>query len=159
MHEVTDVITLNFNKNMSTAAVFLDIEKAFDTTWHTGLLYTLSKLKFSVYLIKLIISYLTNRNFRVSVESEMSTPREMQAGVPQGSVLAPVLYNLYISDIPITPGFHLALYADDTCIYTTDRNKNYVIRKLKRGLNTMEERCEQWNIKINEDKTRPSSSL
>jgi hypothetical protein len=88
------------------------------------------------------------------VEGEMSTPREMQAGVPQGSVLAPILYNLYINDIPRTPEVHLAVFADDICIYTTDRNENYVIRRLQRGLNTMEKWCEQWNTKTNEDKTR-----
>jgi hypothetical protein len=88
------------------------------------------------------------------MEGEMSTPREMQAGVPQGSVLAPVLYNLYINDVPRTPGVHLALFADDACIYSTDRRESYVIRKLRTGLNTMEKWCEQWNIKINEGKTR-----
>jgi hypothetical protein len=65
---------------MSTAAVFLDIEKAFDTTWQPGLLYKLSKLQFSTSLIKLISSLLSQRKFRVSVEGEMSTPRYMQAG-------------------------------------------------------------------------------
>jgi hypothetical protein len=95
---LTDHITLSFNNNMSTAAVFLDIESAFDTTWHTGLLYKIAK--FPVCLIKLINSYLLNKKFRVSVEGEMSTPRVMQAGVPQGSVLAPILYNLYINNIP-----------------------------------------------------------
>jgi hypothetical protein len=65
---------------MSTAAVFLDIEKALDTTWHPGLLYKLSKMHFSTSLIKLISSFLSNRKFRVSVEGEMSTPREIQAG-------------------------------------------------------------------------------
>jgi retron-type reverse transcriptase len=151
---LTDHITLNFNNNMSTAVVFMDIEKAFDTTWHTGLLYKLAKLKFPVYLIKLMNSYLINRKFRVSMEGEMSTPRIMQAGVPQGSVLAPILYNLYINDIPRTPGVHLALFADDTCIYATDRNERYVKRKLQRGLSAIEKWCEHWNIKINEDKTR-----
>jgi hypothetical protein len=59
---LTDHVTLNFN-NMSTAAVLLDIEKSFDTTWHTGLLYKLSKMGFSTSLIKLIISFLSNRKF------------------------------------------------------------------------------------------------
>jgi retron-type reverse transcriptase len=108
-----DHVTLNFNK-LSTAAVFLDIEKAFDTTWHTGLLYKLSKLEFSTSLIKLISSFLSQRKFRVSVEGEMSTPRVMQAGVPQGSVLSPTLFNMYINDAPQTKGVHLALFADDT---------------------------------------------
>jgi hypothetical protein len=55
-------VTLTFN-NMSTASVFLDIEKAFDTTWHSGLLYKLSKSEFPTSLIKLIASFLTNRKF------------------------------------------------------------------------------------------------
>jgi hypothetical protein len=88
---ITDHITLNFNNKMSTAAVFLDIEKAFDTTWHPGLVYELSKLEFSTSLIKLISPFLSQRKFRVSVEGEMSLPREIQAGVPQGSVLSPTL--------------------------------------------------------------------
>jgi hypothetical protein len=76
---------------MSTAAVFLDIEKAFDTTWHHGLLYKWSKLEFSTIVIKLISSFLTEQKFRVSVEGKMSTPRHMKARVPQGSILSPTL--------------------------------------------------------------------
>jgi hypothetical protein len=123
---------------MSTAAVFLDIEKASDTTWHPGLLYKLSKMHFSTSLIKLISSFLSNRKFRISVEGEMSTPREIQAGVPQGSVLSPTLYSFYINDAPQNPGVYLALFADDTCIYCTDRKVGYVLRKLQRGLTSVE---------------------
>jgi hypothetical protein len=86
---LTDHVTLNFNNKMSTASVFLDIEKAFDRTWYPDLIYNLSKLEFSTSLIKLISSFPSQRKFRVSVEGEMSTPREMKAGVPQGSVLSP----------------------------------------------------------------------
>jgi hypothetical protein len=63
----------------------------------------------------------------------------MQAGVPQGSVLSPTLYNLYIND---TSGVNLALSADDTCLYTID---------LQHGLNSMVALYELWNIKINEE--------
>jgi hypothetical protein len=91
---LTDHVTLNFNNNMSTAAVFLDIEKAFDTTLHPGLLYKLSELHFWSSLIKLISSFFSNRKFRVMFEGELSTPRVMQAAVPQGSVLVPTLYSL-----------------------------------------------------------------
>jgi hypothetical protein len=58
---LTDHVSLNFNNKISTAAVFLDIEKAFDTTWHTGLLYKLSKFEFSINLIKLVSSFLSQR--------------------------------------------------------------------------------------------------
>jgi hypothetical protein len=112
---------------MPAAAVFLDIEKAFDTTWQHGLLYKLSKFKFSTNLLKLIGSFLSQQKFRVSVEGELSTPRYMQAGVPQGSVLSPTLYSLYINGTPQTPGVNLALFADDTCLYATDRKEGYVL--------------------------------
>jgi hypothetical protein len=106
-------------------------------------------------LIKLIGSYIiSHRKFRVSVEGELSTPREIEAGVPQGSVLAPTLYSSYINDTPQTPGVQLALFADDTYIYATERKEGYVLRKLQRGLTAMEAWCERWNIKINEDKTQ-----
>jgi hypothetical protein len=145
---------MNFNNNMSTAAVFLDIEKARKTTWHPGLLYKISKLQFPANLTKLINSFLTNKTFRVSVEGKLSTSRGIQSGVPQGSVLAPTLYSLYINNTPRTPGVHLAILADDTCIYATGRKESYAFRKLQSGLNAMEEWCENWNIKIKEDKTR-----
>jgi hypothetical protein len=78
----------------------------------------------------------------------------MQAGVPQGPVLSPTLYNLYINDTLQTPGMNLALFADDTCLYATDRKEVYVLRKIQRGLDSMAAWCKHWNIKINEDKTR-----
>jgi hypothetical protein len=82
---LADHVTLNFNNNVPTAAVFLDIDKAFDITLYTGLLYKLSELEFSTSLIKLIAYSLTDRKFRVLVEGEFSTPREITAGVPQVS--------------------------------------------------------------------------
>jgi hypothetical protein len=63
-------------------------------------MYKLSKLEFSTSLIKLISSFLPQHKFSVSVEGEMSTPREMRAEVSQGSVLSPTLYTMYISDAP-----------------------------------------------------------
>jgi hypothetical protein len=121
---------------MSMAAVFSDIEKAFDTTWHTGLLYKLSKLNFSTRMTKLINSFLLQRNFKVSVDGEMSTPRCMKAAVPHGSILSPTLYNLYINDTPQTIGVNLALFADDTCLHATERKQGYVLRIVQCGLNS-----------------------
>jgi hypothetical protein len=76
-------VTLNFNNNMSTAAVVLDIEKSFGTTLHLALLHKLSQLKFLISLIKLIISFLSQRKFRVLVKGEISSPRDIPAGVPK----------------------------------------------------------------------------
>jgi hypothetical protein len=137
---------------MSTAAVFLDIEKAFDTTWQTFLLCKLSKLYFSTSLIKLMSSFLFNRKFCISVEGEMSTPRIMQAGLPQGSVLSPTLFIMYTNDTSQTTDVSLAIFADDTCLYATESKEGYVLRELQRGLNSMAEWRKHWSIKIDEGK-------
>jgi hypothetical protein len=104
--------------------------------------------------MKLISFFLSNKKCSVSVEGEMSTPRIMKAGVPQGSVLSPTLFNMYINDTPQAIGVHLALFAEDTCLYTTERKEGYVLRKFQRGLNSVVEWSKHWNIKINEDKTQ-----
>jgi hypothetical protein len=88
------------------------------------------------------------------VPGEMSTPLDIKVGVPQGSVLALPLYSLYINDTPQTPRVYLAFFADDTCMYTVDRKEGYVLRKLQRGLISMESWCERWNMKITDDKTQ-----
>jgi hypothetical protein len=65
------------------------------------------------------------RNFHAKVNASR---------VPQGSLLSPILYNLYINDTPQTPGVNLSLFADNTCLYATDRKEGYVLRKIRRGL-------------------------
>jgi hypothetical protein len=91
-----DHMTLNFNNNLSTAVVFLEVKKAFDKTWHSGLLYKLSKLKLSISLIKLINSILSQRKFRVLVKDEISTPREILGRLSQGSFLPHTVYSVCI---------------------------------------------------------------
>jgi hypothetical protein len=93
---LTDHVTFSFNNKMFTVAMFLDIEKASDTARHSGSLCKLSKLKLSTVLIRLISSFLSQSKFSVSVDGEISVPREMQAGVPQGYVLSLTLYYMYI---------------------------------------------------------------
>jgi hypothetical protein len=77
---LADHVTLNFSNDMSMAAVFLDIMKAFGTTWHSGLLYNFAELEFSTSLIKLITSFLTDRKFKALVEGKFFMPREVVVG-------------------------------------------------------------------------------
>jgi hypothetical protein len=98
--------------------------------------------------------YLSQRKFRVSIEGKMLTPRDIQAEVPQGSILFSTLYSMYINDTPRIPYVYLGLFADDTCVYATDRKEVYVLRKLQRVFSAVETWCERWNTKINEDKPR-----
>jgi hypothetical protein len=123
MHEANGACLSDFNNNMSTAAVFLNIEKALDTTRQSGLLYKLSEMQFSISLIKVTASFLTIRQFKVSVEGEFSSPRKIMAGVPQGSVLAPVLYSLLLNDAPAAPEYTLLL-SRMILVYTQQGNMN-----------------------------------
>jgi hypothetical protein len=98
---LTEHVTLNFNNNIITTAVILDIERDVDATRHSGLLYKLYKLKFLTNWIKLISCFFSERKFTVSVEGEMPTQSVIQVGVPQGSVLFPTLCGMYINDSSI----------------------------------------------------------
>lgn len=82
---------------MKTAALFLDIEKAFDSVWHKGLLFKLNVLGVPRYIVKIIKSYLENRKLRIRINQEESEEISPQKGVPQGSPLSPLLYNIYIA--------------------------------------------------------------
>jgi hypothetical protein len=110
-------VNKNFDERRLTGAVFLDVAKAFDTVWVKGLLYKLTILNFPAYLVKTLSSYLHHRTFQTSFKSATSTRRNMRAGVAQGGLVSPVLFSLYVNDMP-TPSRHveLALYADDTAL-------------------------------------------
>ena len=152
---ITENIALNFNNNLSTGMTLLDIEKAFDCVWHDALLFKLCKTKYPVYLIKLIKSFLTNREAFVSVGDENSSPYLIPAGVPQGSLLSPHLFNVFINDTSKPKNCKLAIYADDTALYTKVpmQNMHKLIENLEAGLIEINEYFNSWKIKINHSKT------
>lgn len=150
---ITNHISNNFNIKHSTAMVLLDIEKAFDTVWHQGLLYKLHMVGISPYIIKIILHYLKNRSFSVKIKNTLSDKQNISAGVPQGSILGPKLFCYYINDIPIDNDTKTALFADDTAIYRSSSNKKYALDKVQTTLNNFLEFFNKWKIKINESKT------
>lgn len=155
LNRVAKFIHSNKSVAKSTAMVLLDIEKAFDNVWHEGLLYKLYRYNFPIYLIKLIQNYLSGRSFKVVLNSIPSETNKIPAGVPQGSLLGPILYNIYTSDIPQPPqDCHLSLYADDTSIMAKGRNTRATTRKLQNYLDTITDYMQVWKIKINNSKTQ-----
>jgi len=112
-------ITKNFGEKMLIGVVFLDVAKAFGTVGIDGLLYKLTLLNFRSYIVHTISSYLRGRTFEASFQAATSSRRGMRAGVAQGGLISPVLFSLYINDMP-SPSHHveLSLYADDTAIIT-----------------------------------------
>jgi len=108
---LTSYIESGFQQNLKTAVVFLDLSAAYDTVWHPGLLYKLSK-NMPYWFTHLVDLLLRNRRFRVHMGSDVSSWRFQRNGLPQGSVRAPVLFNLYTNDLPVTHNRKF-IYADD----------------------------------------------
>jgi len=107
-------ITRNFGGKRLTGAVFLDVAKAFDTFRIDGLLYKLTHLNFPSYIPHTIPSYLCGRSFETSFQTATTTLRSMRARVAQGGLISPVLFSLYVNDMPsLSHHAELALYADD----------------------------------------------
>jgi len=146
---VTQYVTDNFNKNRSTGAVFLDIEKAFDRVWHTGLIHKLIEYKIPDSLILLLNSYLSNRTFFVQVEDKKSTSRPIKAGVPQGSILGPYLFSIFMNDIPKHQDTNIALYADDTVVYASSTKPRQSIIYVQRHMELLQDWFTKWKIKVN----------
>lgn len=151
--KLTHQLSQNLNNDIQTAAVFLDVEKAFDRVWHEGLLHKLTLLDTPIEIVKLVESFLTNRTFTAKVEQSYSSIRHIAAGVPQGSCLAPTLYLAYINDIPTTTKTKLSLFADDTMFYSADKNSNRAVIQLQQQLELSARWFHRWRIKINATKT------
>ena len=114
---VSDRIARAFNRSGATGAVALDISKAFDRVWDTGLLHKPKSYGISGQIFSLISSFLSNR-LRVVLDGMSSQEYPVNAGVPQGSILGPTLFLLYINDLPDDVICDIAIYADDTTIYS-----------------------------------------
>ncbi|GFY16046.1 RNA-directed DNA polymerase from mobile element jockey [Trichonephila clavipes] len=113
---LTNRVINGFNSGDTTGGAFLDVEKAFDRVWHDGLLYKMIKLNFPSYIIHLVNSYLSDRTFQVKILATLSRIGTVSAGSPQGSILSPLLYNIYTHDFPTTPTVDVCLFADDAAI-------------------------------------------
>ncbi|GFW22560.1 RNA-directed DNA polymerase from mobile element jockey [Trichonephila clavipes] len=127
---VTELVHAGFQNHQATGMLFVDIAKAFDKIWHDGLLSKMMRLGFWDQILKIIHSYLNSREFRVRVENCLSSPRPVKSGIPQGSLLGPRFFNLYINDIPKADNVHLAMYADDTTIISQHTYNFKIIERL-----------------------------
>lgn len=154
LKRVVNIIKMNKRKRHSTGILFLDIEKAFDSIWHKGLVYKLYKMQCPNYLVKLVQSFLSGRSFVVDVDGHKSNEILIPAGVPQGSVLSPLLYSLYISDFKVLSGNDVAFYADDSAFISHGKVSNAIVKRMQNVLISAEKYFHKWKIKVNEEKSQ-----
>ena len=129
---LTDKVKIGFEEGLLTGMVLIDLQKAFDTIDHSILLEKMRCLGFAGKTIAWYTSYLTDRSFIVNVGKESSSPGKLSCGVPQGSILGPLLFLLYVNDMPQAVNSELLLYADDTCLIYTGKD----IQKIEEQLNS-----------------------
>ena len=115
---VSDRIARAFNRSRATRTVVLDISKAFDRVWHAGLLHKPKSYGISGQIFGRISSFLSNRRLRVVLDGKSSQEYPVNAEVPQGSILGPTLFLLYINDLPVDVICDIAIYVDDTTLYS-----------------------------------------
>ena len=111
---VSDKIARACNTPGATQAIALARSKAFDKVWHAGLLHKLKSYGISGQIFGLISSFLSNRRLRVVLDGKSSQEYPVNAGAPQGSILGPTLFLLYINDLPDDAICNIAIYAYDT---------------------------------------------
>ena len=147
---------LGFTKKWKGGAVFIDVEKAFDSVWHDGLRYKLMKGSLPRKMIRLISSFLSERTIQVNCNNHSSEEVKLNAGTPQGSVLSPLLFIYYVNDIPdLGPtGCNLSQFADDMGIWTHAKSAKALRLRLSKALKLMEGWCAKWRIKLNAVKTQ-----
>jgi hypothetical protein len=112
-------IKRSFKEKQSTVAVFLDIDKAYDSVWVIGLLYKLSKIGIHGTCLAWLFSFLRNRSICIRLDSHSSAFKLLKNGVPQAAVISPLLFNIMLYDFPLPPiNSKLLLFADDVTIYS-----------------------------------------
>ena len=128
------------NPTVDVRGVFLDISKVFDKVWHDGLIFKLKSYGVEGGLLLLIKNYLHNREQRVVLNGQTSEWRKIKAGVPQGSVLGPLLFLIYINDLPDGITSICKIFADDTSLFSKVLDVNKSVNELNSDL----ERINQW---------------
>lgn len=151
-HRVVKTIRDSLENKQYCSAVFLDVKQAFDRVWHDGLLYKLKILLPTPFYL-LIRSYLNERKFFVNIGEEDSEIGNIKSGVPQGSVLGPVLYTMYTSDFPISNEVTVATYADDTALLATSQSHEDASKIIQKQLDLTQSWLKKWNIKVNAEKS------
>ena len=129
-----DKLLKNLDENKITCLIFLDLKKAFDSANHEIILQKLYHYGFRGKMFKLLISYLSERYICVKIDGKVFSSRLLYHGVPQGSILRPLLLLLYINDLLNAYNFETTLFADDTNLHLSHININSLQSRIQQEM-------------------------
>ena len=139
--------------------VFLDISKAFDKVWHEGLVFKLKQNGISGNLLNIFEDFLRNRKQRVVLNGQTSNWENIYAGVPQGSILGPLLFLIYINDLAENLSSNPKLFADDTSLFSVVRDLNTSAIEINDDLKKIEAWAHQWKMSFNPDPLKQAQEV
>lgn len=143
------------NSGTMIGVVMVDFKKAFDLVDHKVLLKKMKHYKLSDDALSWFSSYLLNRKQKVSINNAMSEDAYILDGVPQGSILGPLLFIMFINDLPLyTNSANTDMYADDTNLYFSGESKSEIERNLQISLNSLSTWCKYNGMLLNTSKTK-----
>ena len=138
---------------------FLDISKAFDKVWHDGLIFKLKLNGISGSLLKLFRNYLSNRKQCVVLNGSSSDYSGIESGVPEGSVLGPLLFLIYINDLERNTKSNIKFFADDTMIFSIVKDPKISANDLNHDLETIRQWANQWKLEFNPEPTKQATEI
>ena len=152
---IVEKIYKAIDKKMYVVGIFFDLAKAFDSVSTEFLIDKLYTVGIRGNALQLIQSYLTDRNLIVKISTEFSEKKDINIGVPQGSVLGPLLFLIFINDLPyfIKEG-DVVMFADDTSILVSAESSIQLQAKIKTVLSDFSTWCQKNKLVINENKTQ-----
>ena len=144
----------SLDKKKDIRIVYCDVSKAFDKVWHEGIVYKLRKIGITGKLLQWFENYLLERKQRVVINGQSSDYGVIEAGVPQGSVLGPLLFLIYINDLDEIVDCNIKMFADDTCLYISVDNPLEAAQSLNDNMNNVNNWAKQWIVNFNVNKTK-----
>ena len=159
--DLVDTIHQSFDSSptLEVRAVFMDISKAFDKVWHDGLIFKLKQNGVSGTLLELFGDYLSNRKQRVVLNGSLAEYNDIKSGVPQGSVLGPLLFLIYINDLEENIKSQIRFFADDTKLYSIVKDPVTSASNLNDDLETIHRWAQQWKMEFNPDPAKQATEL
>ena len=154
-HEIYE----SFDVGLEVRSVFLDISKTFDKVLHDSIIYKLTQNGISGNLLNLLEDFLKERKQQLVLNRQVSTWKNVNAGVPQGSILGPLLFFIYINDLTEGLTTNVKLFADDTSLFSFVHDTQTSANNLNKDFKIINNWVFHWKINFNPDPTKQTHEV